>query len=368
MPPMSTDPTSATGTAPAGRRTLTVLLAVVAVVLVVRFLKDTHSVTMPLAAAAFVAMLVHPVQGWVAARLPAKHRWAGTAVAMLVVLAVLALFAGAIGLAVAMAADRAPQYAVRVQQAWQDFAGWASARGLPVRQMGGGGGGLDQAVQWLTRGVRSTTNSLALLVLVLFFVLLMLSELPRWGEKVRAGLAAGRAGAVLDTAAVTARRMRSYLLVRTAVGAITAAAEGLWLWLAGVDLALVWALLFFFLNYVPTVGSVVAAVPPALVALVTLGPGRAALAVGGIVVIEQVMGNFVDPKLVGRRLSLSPLVVMVAVVFWGWVWGVAGALLAVPMTATLVIAMAHSDRLRPIALLLSRSADERELQERTHAR
>lgn len=79
------------------------------------------------------------------------------------------------------------------------------------------------------------------------------------------------------------------------------------------------------------------------------------------------MGNFVDPRWVGRRLSLSPLVVLAAVVFWGWVWGVAGALLAVPMTAAVVVACAHVPSLAPLALLLSRTSSIEQMTRRTHS-
>jgi AI-2 transport protein TqsA len=214
--------------------------------------------------------------------------------------------------------------------------------------------------------VRSTGAAVGGLILILFFVLLMLLEARRWREKIRAALKGSRAAATLDTAATVSEQVRKYLLAQTMVGAITAVLEGLWLWTIGVELAIVWGILFFFLNYIPTLGSILAGLPPALLAVLTLGPAHAMVAIAGIFVIEQIMGNFVDPRLVGRKLSISPLVLLVAVVFWGWVWGVPGALLAVPLTATIVVAFAHVPALRPIALLLSRSASEEELLRQTH--
>ena len=104
---------------------------------------------------------------------------------------------------------------------------------------------------------------------------------------------------------------------------------------------MVWALLTFALNYIPNLGSIVAVMPPSLMALVQHGPIRGLITLGGLAVIEQVIGNYVDPRMQGRRLQVSPVVVLVALVFWTWMWGVPVALLAVPMTVTLLAAAAH---------------------------
>ena len=343
----------------------TALLALVATILVVHFLRAAYAVTVPVAAAAFVAMVVHPVYAWLRTHLPEKLRWTAGILVLLLVLSVVLLFAGAVGLAIGMAAEKAPEYAGKIQDLYGRLAGWASARGVNLEQLASGGP-RERLNRWLTLGAQTTGSLLSGLVLVLFFVLLMLLEASRWREKVRSSLSGGPARATLDTVGTVSDKVRGYLLARTVLGSITAVLEGLWLWAAGVELALVWAMLFFLLNFIPTIGSVIAAIPPSLAALVTLGPGRALLAIGGMFVIEQVMGNFVDPKVVGQRLSLSPLVVLIAVVFWGWVWGVAGALLAAPMTAALVVALAHAPGLRSIALLLSSAGSEEELVRQTH--
>ena len=362
MTPDEHDARSHGGAGPAVTRGL---LAVIAAILLLWFLRETYTVSMPVFVALFVAMVVHPVYAWLRAHLPEKLRWAAGILTLLLVVSVILLFAGAVALAVGMASEKAPQYAGKVQEFYGRLTQWASARGVQVEQLGSGGL-QDRLTRWVTLGARTTGSVLSGLVLVLFLVLLMLLEARRWCERVRASLAGGPARATLDVVATVSGQVRQYLLVRTMLGAITAVIEGLWLWLAGVELALVWAMLFLLLNFIPTIGSVIAAIPPALAALVTLGPGRALLAIAGMFVIEQVMGNFVDPKLVGKRLSISPLVVLVAVVFWGWVWGVAGALLAVPMTVAIIVAFAHVRALRPVALLMSNAENEEELVRRTH--
>lgn len=349
------------------RSTATVLLAVIAVIAVVWFLRISFAVSMPVAAAIYLAMLVAPVQRWIDRRVPGWLRWLGAVAGVLLIIFALIAFLGAIGLAGTLASEKLPQYGEQLRQSWERLTSWAGGHGVSLRGFATDGW-RERLGDWLTRGVRSATAIVSGVVLILFLVLLILLEACRWQDKVRASLRQGRAAATLDTVLTVASKVRHYLLARTMLGAVTAVLEGVWLWVIGVELALVWAMLFFFLNYIPTLGSILAAIPPALVALLTLGPGRALAAIAGMFVIEQVMGNYVDPRFVGRQLSLSPLVVLIAVVFWGWIWGVAGALLAVPMTATLVVACAHVDALRPLALMLSGTNSEQELMERTSDR
>ena len=122
-------------------------------------------------------------------------------------------------------------------------------------------------------------------------------------------------------------------------------------------------LLALLLNFIPTVGSLIAGIFPVLFAFAQKDPGTALLVGGGLLVIEQVMGNFVDPKLLGERLSVSPLVILVSLLVWSWIWGIAGALIAVPMTVLLTVTFAQVPALRPVALFLSNERDLEGLEE-----
>ncbi len=125
----------------------------------------------------------------------------------------------------------------------------------------------------------------------------------------------------------------------------------------GVDFAPFWGVLFFLLNYLPNIGSIIAGIPPTLLAFVQFGPGKALLVAGGLLAMEQVTGNFLDPRLQGRTLNVSSLVVLLSVILWGWIWGVPGALIAVPLTVTIILACSKVAMLRPIAVLLSGGED-----------
>ena len=121
----------------------------------------------------------------------------------------------------------------------------------------------------------------------------------------------------------------------------------------GIGLLLVWPLLIFVLNFIPTIGSLVGGTLPVAYTLITRDVGTAVIVGLGILAIENVMGNLVGPRIQGRNMALSPLVILLALAFWGWAWGIAGALLAVPVTVGMVVLGAHVPVLRPWALLLS---------------
>ncbi len=120
----------------------------------------------------------------------------------------------------------------------------------------------------------------------------------------------------------------------------------------GVDFPLLWGMLAFLLNYVPTLGSILAAIPPVLLATVQLGPGHALATALVFVGVNVVLGNFVEPHFMGRRLGLSTLVVFLSLVFWGWVWGPVGMLLSVPLTMIVKIMLENTEDLRWVAVLL----------------
>ncbi|MEZ4586346.1 MAG: AI-2E family transporter [Gemmatimonadales bacterium] len=149
-------------------------------------------------------------------------------------------------------------------------------------------------------------------------------------------------------------KIRRFLGLKFVISAVTGILVGLILSLLGLDLALVFGLLTFFLNFIPSVGSIVAVLLPMPVAIVqydTLLPVMGVLVLPGIV--QMVIGNGIDPKIMGQGLDLSPVTVLIALVFWGLIWGVAGMLLAAPMTAILRIVLAQFDTTWPASELLA---------------
>jgi len=146
--------------------------------------------------------------------------------------------------------------------------------------------------------------------------------------------------------------LQRYLGIKTVVSLVTGIAAGTFCAIVGLDFPLLWGVLAFMLNYVPSIGSLIAAIPPVLLALVQLGPTYAAVIAAGYFAINITIGGIIEPRVMGRGLGLSTLVVFLSLVFWGWVFGIVGALLSVPLTMTLKIALESSDRTASVAVLL----------------
>jgi predicted PurR-regulated permease PerM len=150
------------------------------------------------------------------------------------------------------------------------------------------------------------------------------------------------------------REIRVYLRIKTTLAVVTAVLAYIVMTWIGVDFAGFWAVMVFFFYYIPTVGSFLAIVAPALLTLVQfdhLTPFLIVLIVIGA--IQIVMANVIEPAMMGRSLNLSPFVVIVSLMVWGTVWGVVGMFLSVPIMVVLLIVLAHFETTRPVAILLS---------------
>jgi AI-2 transport protein TqsA len=352
------------------------LFGILAALAVAWTLKQTLWLTMPFVAAFFVAVAIWPVPRALQAVLPRWLGWLGTVAAMLIVLLVLAAFFAGIWYAASQIAAQWPQYDRQFQDLWDRAAGWlngqmAAAGGAADSGEGTPAGG-SQAVEspwslvsdYAAGIVQSLGRVIAMLGLIFFFVLLMLIEAPVWRAKLTDATRGVRTDAWLQVVHDVGRRFRWYVLVRAVLGAATGFLYGLWLFAWGVDFAVVWGLLAFLLNFVPTLGSLLAGVLPVAFAFVQLDWQTALLVAAGILVIEQIMGNWIDPWVQGKQLSLSPLMLLFMLLVWGWIWGAAGALLAVPLTALLTIVMMRVPALSPIALALGNETDRPRLRRR----
>lgn len=149
-----------------------------------------------------------------------------------------------------------------------------------------------------------------------------------------------------------------YLLLKTMVSLLTGVLSYLALLIIGVDSPILWAIMIFLLNYIPSIGSLIATAFPTVVALLQFGDLTPAIWVLVIVgLIQVIVGNFVEPKIMGNSLNISPFVVIVALVLWGAIWGIVGMLLSVPITVMVIIILAQFNDTKNLALMLSESGD-----------
>ncbi|MEM6454671.1 MAG: AI-2E family transporter [Acidobacteriota bacterium] len=197
------------------------------------------------------------------------------------------------------------------------------------------------------RGVASLVSSALLVLLTMTFLLLEGAGLPRklrrafnWRDDQLARVMKAK------------EEIQRYLIIKTLISLLTGLLIALWLSLLGVRFPLLWALVAFLFNYIPTLGSIIAAVPVALLTLIDSGVGPALVVILGYLAVNIVIGNLVEPQLMGRQFGLSALIVFVSLVFWGWLWGPVGMLLSVPLTVILKILLENTEDLRWLAVLL----------------
>ncbi len=403
------------------------LLAIMAVILTGWALRALAVVVVPFVIALFITLAVLPIDGWVRDRMPRRLKWMGHAVATVVVVALLSSFFVGVYFAAQQAVRQMPNVTGELrallpggEEPGSIFAGGAGSTGgsagtegsatgdsgsdIPV--LGGGtsgdagdalttdrsaaadngataGGGLlggldlkslaDRVVVYLSDHAGGTARAILNagagliggLVLIIFLVLLMLVEGATWRAKVATIFSEPHRADWEDTFAVMAKSFRWYVIVRVLLGLVSGTLYVGWLAIFGVDLLLVWFLLAFFLNFIPTIGSIIAGTLPVIYVFVTRDWTTGLMVGAGLLVIEQVMGNYVDPRVQGKQLSVSPVVTFLALLLFGWMWGVIGALLAVPIAVFLVIAFAHVPTLKPVALLLSDAENMDALDEKT---
>ncbi|MGB2960518.1 MAG: AI-2E family transporter [Bacteroidota bacterium] len=199
-------------------------------------------------------------------------------------------------------------------------------------------------------GVVSLTGNIFLALLYLVFLLLGTNAFPgKIQQAFRPDLSV-RINKVLESVDTHVRR---YLVAKTIISLVTATLVTIILLAFGVDFALFLGLVTFFLNFIPNIGSFIATAFPGLVALIQFESfGQALLIILLLVVVQSVMGNFIEPKLMGERLDLSPLAILLALIFWGWLWGIWGMLLAVPITSLIKIICESIEPLKPFGVLL----------------
>ena len=325
------------------------LILVAAFVVVVAGMKASEAIVVPFIMSVFIAVICGPPLFWM------QRRGVPTAVALLLVIAVVMLsgllVAALVGSSVEDFSNNLPSYQARLRTQTGSVVGWLGGFGITLpeelmRDYFDPGKAMKLAGGILTSFTGILTNAF-LILLTVVFILLEASSFPRKLKTVLEDPEVSLQGFQRFTETV-----KRYMAIKTWVSLATGLLVTLWLVVLGVDYPLLWGLLAFLLNYVPNIGSIIAAVPPVLLALVQLGPASAAIALVGFMVINIVMGSVVEPRFMGRGLGLSTLVVFLSLVFWGWVLGPVGMLLSVPLTMTAKIAFDSSSDTRWIAVLL----------------
>ena len=192
------------------------------------------------------------------------------------------------------------------------------------------------------------------LVLVFIFLVFMLLAKPFFKYKIKKAFSPEQAVRVSHIIESISKQIGSYLILQFLISLTTGVLVWLALSIIGVDFAATWGILAFILNFIPAVGSIIASIFPILVAAIQFYPNYwpPLICLVSLVTIQQVIGNFVSPKIMGDRLNLSPVAILLSLLFWGWLWGVIGALLSVPFTAAIMIICENIETLRPVSIMM----------------
>jgi len=330
---------------PAGR----FLLVSGAFVLVVAGLHAAASLITPFLLAGFIAVIAAPTMFYFV------HRGTSAWLALLAASAVMIAIGGLIVVLVSGSLNaftaQLPEYQMRLKEVTQELVTWLNGVGIEVPRAALTDyldtGKAMQMAGVLLGGLGDMLTNAFLIVLTVIFILLEASNLP---AKLKAGLrvpdsSLARLRSVLDN-------INRYMVLKTLMSLLTGGLIWGWLWYLGLDFAPLWALVAFLFNYVPTIGSIIAAIPAVLLALVQLDVQSALWIALGYLVINAVVGAMIEPRFMGQGLGLSTLVVFVSLVFWGWVLGPVGMFLSVPLTMVLKIALDANPQTRPIAIML----------------
>ena len=311
-------------------------------------LKAAQSLLIPFLLALFLAIICAPVVSWLA-----RHRVPVGAAVLMVMLVLLALFSGfgaVVGGSVNEFATFASQYQGRFDELVATLSAWLEAHKIDTGSLDAVSmlqpGRLMNLLGGALRSLAAVLSNLFLILLTMIFLLLEAASLP---AKMQA-IGGGRFD--LEQLRKIVTQVQRYLAIKTATSLVTGVLIGVWTAVVGLEFAVVWGLLAFLLNYIPNLGSIVAAVPAVFLALVQEGVAYAALVAIGYVLVNVGIGNFAEPYLMGRIAGLSTLVVFLSLVFWGWMWGSIGMLLSVPLTMILKILFENTDDLRWVAILL----------------
>jgi len=325
------------------------LMVLAAAAIVAAAIKLAAAVVAPFLVAACIAIAVQPIFRWVhSSRIPDVS---AVVISLLVVIGLLGGVGALLVLALANLSGSAAQYVSSLHQVQAQATVWLEAHHQHALAQSLYGSRLDTLLQegltYVLMGLPTVMSALLTVLLLIAFMLLEVTTMPK-----RVHAALGWSPSTFSDLSRTMAEIQRYLSVKTATSAAAGVCAGLWCAVWGVPNPALWGLVTFALHYVPTVGGMVAAMPPIFIALTAYGVGRASIVAGGLTAFGMIIGNIIEPNALGRSLSVSPLIVLVSMFVWGWLLGPIGALLSVPLTLIAKIVLWNTSDLHWVAVLL----------------
>ncbi len=311
-----------------------------ALVIVIAGMKYAAPLLVPFLLSAFIAVICFPLMSLLQQKgLP---KGLSLMLVMLLVVFVGIALTFLIGSSLTDFSRTLPEYQQRITDEWGQVIRWLNDHGVSVadsvKEMADPAAALG-LVSSILKGFGSVLTNSFLIILTVIFILM---EAAGYTQKIsnlnNSGSEPSRSDGQMFSH-VFVEKLRSYMSMKTIISMMTGIVIALAMWLIGVDYPVLWGVLAFMLNFVPNIGSIIAAVPAVMLALVQLGFTSALLVAAVFVAVNVTIGSIIEPKYMGKGLGLSTLVVFVSLVFWGWVLGPVGMLLSVPLTITVKLAL-----------------------------
>lgn len=332
------------------------LFTFAAFILVIAGLRSAGSIIIPFLLASFIALITSPAMIWM------KKKGIRPSIAVLIiistVLCALWILVQIAGSSINQFAAASDTYQIRLKQITAGWITWLTAKGIDVNsdtfnQLINPAKTMTLVVNTLTQFLRGMLTNTFMILLTVVFLLLELAGFPN-----KLQMALGPDHGSVPALNRFSQSLTRYLAIKSWVSLVTGLCAYVLCRVIGLDYALLWGIMAFLLNYVPNIGSILAAVPPVMLALVDLSTPKAVAIGMGYLCINIIIGNLIEPRVMGKGLGLSTLVVWMSLIFWGWVFGPVGMLLSVPLTMIIKIAMESKPETQWIAILLGTDPGE----------
>ena len=327
-----------------------VLLAAAAFVIIIAGIQAASAIIIPFLLAVFIATLCAPLLYWLQ-RLGVPNGLA-VLIIFLGLLVTALLLMTFVGRSLNSLSRQLPTYQERLAVTITQVITWLNSQGADIDANNFlitdyfSPRVLMNLVSYGLSILRVLFTNMFLILLTVLFILLETSGFP---GKLQAAFPDPNVLSHFQTMRANVNR---YMGLKALISLATGVSIWILLALIGVDFPGTWGLLAFFLNFIPAIGSIIAAVPAVLWALIQLGLTSAVLTSLAYLAVNVIIGNFLDPRIIGKKLGLSPLVVIISLIFWGWVLGPIGMLLSVPLTMIAKIALASNEGSRWLAVML----------------
>jgi AI-2 transport protein TqsA len=333
------------------------IVVLAALVIVIGGLKFASDLVVPFLLALFIAIVSGPPMIWLNRRgLP---MWLSLILVLAGVFLSILLIVSLMGGSVASFSQDLPKYDAILRERFSSFLTWIELKGikLPTNDLLNAinPGTALQLVSGFMNGLGGILSDGLMIMLMAVFLLFegsSLSNKIQYLEKYT--------GREFSEISKIMEDINQYLGIKTLTSLATGLLIGLWLYFLDVPYPLLWGTLAFLLNYIPTIGSIIAAVPTVIFAFIAVSPLTALWVAVAYLVVNSVIGNILEPLFMGARLGLSALVVLLSMIFWGWVFGPVGMFLSVPITMAFKIAMGASKETQWIAILMGSDAEQKE--------